>query len=229
MFEEYLPQFKQTGLFDGLQDDDVIGMMPCFNAMEMSCGKGDILFQAGDRQTTIGIVVQGEIHVQKEDYAGNRFLVNVLMPGDMFGEVSAFANLDRWANTVLAGDDSIVIFIKVERISKPCCRVCAAHQILIENMLKIVARKALHMNSRINYLKLRGMREKLANFLLEQLAKSGRTTFDLPMNREGLADFLNVSRPSMSRELGRMRDEGFIDFYRSSFVIKDIEGLKQII
>ncbi|NLW11404.1 MAG: Crp/Fnr family transcriptional regulator [Clostridiaceae bacterium] len=229
MFEQYLPQFKQTGLFNSLQDEDIIGMMPCFSASETKCIKGDILFQAGDRQTTIGIVVRGEIHIQKEDYAGNRFLVNVLSPGDMFGEVSAFANIDRWANTVLAGDDSSVVFIRVERISKPCCRVCASHQVLIENMLKIVARKALHMNSRINYLKLRGMREKLANFLMEQSLKNGRTTFDLPMNREALADFLNVSRPSMSRELGRMRDEGIIDFYRSSFVIKNVEALKQMI
>lgn len=229
MFEQYMVQLKQTGLFERLQDEEIIGLMPCFNAYEMTCEKGDILFQAGDPQTTVGIVVRGEIHVQKEDYAGNRFLINVLAAGDMFGEVSAFASLDQWANTVLAGDDSTVIFIKVERISKPCCRVCASHQILIENMLKIVARKALHMNSRINYLKLKGMREKLANYLLEQSAKTGRTTFDLPINRESLADFLNVSRPSMSRELGRMRDEGIIDFYRSSFIIKNIDELKRMI
>ena len=49
------------------------------------------------------------------------------------------------------------------------------------------------------------------------------------MNREALADYLNVSRPSMSRELGRMKDEGVIDFYRSSFVVKDVEALKLMI
>jgi CRP-like cAMP-binding protein len=65
--------------------------------------------------------------------------------------------------------------------------------------------------------------------LLQQIANSGRSTFDLQMNREALADYLNVSRPSMSRELGRMKDEGVIDFYRSSFVVKDVEALKLMI
>jgi CRP-like cAMP-binding protein len=229
MIEQWINQYKRTGLFNGLEDEEILGLMPCFMAVEKTMAKGDILFQAGEAQSSIGIVVQGEIHIQKEDFAGRRFLVNVLTAGDMFGEVSAFANINTWANTVLAGADSVVVFIKTERISKPCCRVCKAHQLLIENMLRIVAGKALHMNSRINYLKLRGMREKIASFLLQQIANSGRSTFDLQMNREALADYLNVSRPSMSRELGRMKDEGVIDFYRSSFVVKDVEALKLMI
>ncbi|MDN5313855.1 MAG: hypothetical protein PWP10_2601 [Clostridiales bacterium] len=229
MIEQWINQYKSTGLFNGLEDEEILGLMPCFMAVEKTMAKGDILFQAGEAQSSIGIVVQGEIHIQKEDFAGRRFLVNVLTAGEMFGEVSAFANINKWANTVLAGADSVVVFIKTERISKPCCRVCKAHQLLIENMLRIVAGKALHMNSRINYLKLRGMREKIASFLLQQVANSGRSTFDLQMNREALADYLNVSRPSMSRELGRMKDEGVIDFYRSSFVVKDVEALKLMI
>jgi DNA-binding transcriptional regulator LsrR (DeoR family) len=47
------------------------------------------------------------------------------------------------------------------------------------------------------------------------------------MNRQQLADFLNVSRPSMSRELSRMRDEGIIDFHLSAVRILDIERLKE--
>ncbi len=91
MFEQYLPQFKRTGLFERLPDEDIIGLMPCFNAYEMSCGKGDILFQAGDPQTTVGIVVRvrfiSEGGLCREPLSCQRAL-----GGDMFGEVSAFAN-----------------------------------------------------------------------------------------------------------------------------------------
>jgi len=88
--------------------------------------------------------------------------------------------------------------------------------------------KPLIMNNRISYLKVKSMREKLAAFLYEQHQMTGNRTFMIPMNREQLADYLNVSRPSMSRELGRIRDEGVIDFYRSSFTIKDIEALRRM-
>jgi CRP-like cAMP-binding protein len=84
------------------------------------------------------------------------------------------------------------------------------------------------MNSRIGYLKVKSMREKLAAFLFEQHQRTGNRTFMIPMNREQLADYLNVSRPSMSRELGRIRDEGVIDFYRSSFTIKNLDALRQM-
>jgi CRP-like cAMP-binding protein len=229
MFEKWLSVIKQCGLFRGLADDDIISLMPCFSAYASDYNKGDILFQAGDSQQTLGLVLTGEVNVQKEDPAGNRFLINVLRQGELFGEVSAFANLGHWANTVLAGSDCKVLFIRIDRISRPCCSVCQAHQILIENMLFLVSNKALVMNSRINYLKMKGMREKLASYLLEQSEINSNMTFDLPINREALADYLNVSRPSMSRELGRMRDEGVIDFYRSSFIIRDPKAIRAML
>jgi len=128
---------------------------------------------------------------------------------------------------VVASSDGKVLFIPFEKISKPCGEICEAHQKLNKNMLGIVAGKAMIMNNRLSFLKLKGMREKLVAFLFEQYRQSGSRTFLLPMNRDELADFLNVSRPSMSRELGRMQAEGLIDFFRSSFTIKDLEGMRR--
>ena len=118
-----------------------------------------------------------------------------------------------------------VLFIPTEKISHPCNKVCQAHQILIHNLLMIVAGKALTMNKRIGYLKLKGMREKLAAYLHDLYCQQGVMGLVLPMNRENMADFLNVSRSSMPRELGRMRDEGLLDFHRSHLLIKDLNAL----
>jgi len=64
---------------------------------------------------------------------------------------------------------------------------------------------------------------------MEQHKKTGRTLFVLPMNRNDMADFLNVSRPSMCREMSRMKDEGIIDYHRSTIDIRDIEALMQYV
>ncbi len=226
MVQKWLPLLHRCGIFEGLPESDIMDLMPCFMPVIKSYGKDDILIRVGDVQDSIGIVLEGEIIVQKEDYSGNRLIIGTFGPAEIFGEVAAFARTGYWPNMVVANTKCQVMFFPVEKFTKQCCRVCNAHNLLIENMLRIVARKAMMMNNRISYLKVKSMREKLAAFLIEQYHLTGNRTFMIPMNREQLADYLNVSRPSMSRELGRIRDEGVIDFYRSSFTIKNVESLR---
>ena len=228
MIEKWLPILGSSGLFDGLGEADIMDLMPCFSPAIRSYDKDDTIVSVGDKQDSFGIVLEGEIIVQKEDYSGNRLIIGTFGPAEIFGEVAAFAHIGSWPNVVVANTRCRILFMPTEKYTKPCCKVCTAHQLLIENMLRIVARKAMIMNSRIGYLKVKSMREKLAAFLFEQYQRTGNRTFMIPMNREQLADYLNVSRPSMSRELGRIRDEGVIDFYRSSFTIKNLDALRQM-
>ena len=82
------------------------------------------------------------------------------------------------------------------------------------------------MNSKIELLMLKGMREKLATYLIHEFQKNHNRSFDIVLNRNELAEYLNVSRTAMSRELGRMKDEGLLDYYQNSFKILDLDGLK---
>jgi CRP-like cAMP-binding protein len=226
MLTPFLPILVKCPLFAGLDEAGILNLIPCFDPILFDSQKGDILCQAGEPQQTIGIVLAGEIQIQKEDYTGNRLIIGIFGPGELFGEVSAYAGPGRWPNTVVAGKSGQILQLPIEKISQPCFRTCDFHQRLIRNMLGIVAGKAMMMNSRLGYLQLRGMRQKLAAWLFEQYRQTGNRTFLAAMNREELADYLNVSRPSMSRELGRMKDEGIIDYFRSSFTIKDLEALR---
>lgn len=228
VYESMLPALKTCGLFSGMADQQILDLLPCFGVRTNHYRKNETIAMAGEDQEVFGVVISGQVQVQKEDYAGNRLILGIFGPGEVFGEVPVFAGATRWPNSVQAMMNSEVLFIPYHKISEPCCRVCQSHRLLIANMLRIVARKALAMNGRISYLKLRGMREKLAAFLYEQYVQTGNRTFMIPMNREQLADYLNVSRPSMSRELGRIRDEGVIDYFRSSFTIKDIAALRKM-
>ena len=82
------------------------------------------------------------------------------------------------------------------------------------------------LNRKVEYLTIKSMRGKIATYLLEQYNKFGKKNFLLPLKRDDLADFLNVSRTALSRELGRMRDEDLLDFYRSSIKLNNMEKLK---
>lgn len=84
------------------------------------------------------------------------------------------------------------------------------------------------LNKKVEYLTIKSMRGKISTYLLEQYSREGDVTITMPLNRNQLSDFLNVSRPSMSREMSKMRDEGIIVFHLNEVKIMDIESLKHM-
>jgi CRP-like cAMP-binding protein len=224
----YPEALYRCSLFQGIPPVSVDVLLRCARPVMRSVRQGEALCVEGESQEGIGILVEGCAQVVRENGAGSRAVLGLLEPGDLFGEMTAFSGTAHWPATVSATEDARVYFVPprffVEHCPEPCF---GQHRELTANMLRIVSEKALRLNRKVDYLLLRGMREKLSAFLLETARQVGRTTFDLPMNRDTLADYLHVSRPSMSRELGRMRDEGLIDFYRSSVRILDEARLQE--
>jgi CRP-like cAMP-binding protein len=85
------------------------------------------------------------------------------------------------------------------------------------------------LNKKIEYLSAKSIRSRVTNYLLDIYRISGDTTFTIPMKRHELADYLSIPRPSLSRELGLMRDDGIIEFDGSSVKIKNILMLEKSI
>jgi CRP-like cAMP-binding protein len=204
-------------------------MLGCLEPKLSTYKKNDFITIAGEKFESVGIMLEGEAVVIKENAAGNRVVMDLLKPGDIFGEVVVFAEDAVWPGSVVAQEASKALFIPRQKIIGQCQRMCPWHRMIIRNMLKIVSEKAMLLNKKVEYLTIKSMRGKIAALLLEQYRKTGQTTFVLPLNRNEMADFLNVSRPSMSREMRRMKDEGVIDFHLSSVRIKDIESLKEMV
>ena len=118
-------------------------------------------------------------------------------------------------------------FMTPDRIVGSCPNMCVGHRTMIRNMLGIVSEKAVEQSCNIRYLAMKSIREKVCAYLLDQYAQATQIAFALPFNRDELAEYLSVSRPSLSRELGHMRAEGLIDFHRSEFVIRNEAALRQ--
>jgi CRP-like cAMP-binding protein len=99
---------------------------------------------------------------------------------------------------------------------------------LITNMLQVISGKALLLDRKVEYLAMKSLRGRIGALFLEEHKKKGASTFMLSMKRNEIADFLNVTRPSLSREMCRMRDEGIIDFHMASVQIKDLDKLREM-
>jgi CRP-like cAMP-binding protein len=228
MFEKYSEIFSKMDLFQGIEQKVINTMLDCMKPKYSFYKRNDYIINLGDQFDSVGIMLNGEAIVIKENAAGNRVVMTLLKRGDIFGEMLAFSNHAKWPATVQAQDNCEVLFLPKFKIIGECNRLCSWHTTLIQNFLKIISERALMLNKKVEYLTIKSMRGKISTYLLEQYKKAGNSNFVLLLNRNELADFFNVSRPSMSREMCKMRDEGVIDFYLNAFKILDLEALKMM-
>lgn len=216
-------------LFEGISESSLEQLVHCLGAQFKTYDEENYIFHAEDQMDCFGIVIKGSVEVVKENMAGDRNIIAFLGPGHLFGEGIVCTSRRRAPVSVKVREKTMVLMMPYERMIKICGNTCDFHTQLISNMLSILGDKNYALNTKMELLLLKGMREKLAAYLLSESKRSGSLSFNITPNRMALAEFLNVSRPSMCRELGRMKTEGLIDFYKHSFKLIDVEALKKIL
>lgn len=208
---------KDNPLFIGIGYGDFEKMYHCIEARTQNYRKDDIILMSGDAVNSVGLILSGSIKIIKEDANGNATILTELAVSELFGETFAWVGVNHSPVTVQASEETEVLFINYKKIISVCSSTCGFHAKLIENMLRLIAKKNLLLNQKIDILSKRTTREKLLMFfdLQRGLAKK----FTIPYNREEMARYLCVDRSAMSNELCKMRDQGLIHFNKNEFEI----------
>lgn len=225
MFGKIVNRLNKYPLFMGIESEALNDMLICMNPIMSIHKKNEFVSIAGEKLDKLGIIISGSVAVTKENSTGDRVIIAILNQGETLGEMAVFSGKKFWPATVVAQEDCEVMFIPPEKIVGQCEKSCFGHKLLILNMMKIISKKALLLNKKVEYLAIKSLRTRISRFFVEEYNDSGNLYFLMPMNRNEFADFLNVSRPSLSREMCKMRDEGIIEFHKSSIKIKNIEAL----
>ena len=227
MYDKWLNMLLGVQLFNNIEKDELKNMLYCIRPNVKVYEKKENITIQSDDFTAIGIVLEGEIVVTKDTLAGDRIIISRLYQGDIFGDIEAFASKE-WLTTATTNSECTILFLPANNIVGVCPRMCMGHRLLIRNMLQIVSEKALVLNKKVEILSLKNIRKKVSTYLLEQYKQNNNCLyFDIPFKRNELAEYLLVSRPSLSRELIQMKDEGIIDFHMNSFKIVDLDALKE--
>ena len=132
--EKYIPVLMKTRLFSGLGEEDIRAMLTCLQARLGTYKKGEYVLRQGERTEDIMVLAEGQLHIQRDDYWGNRSIINAVSPGDMFGEAYAAPESGPVQSDVLAVEDSAVIFFDVKRVITVCPSACRFHSIAVQNL-----------------------------------------------------------------------------------------------
>lgn len=218
---------KGLEIFEGIEEAEIDRLLTCLQPRIRDYQRNEHVIIEKDGVRRMGIVMQGEVKIFKENEAGDRVMIGKVQKNGGFGEMLAFSNTEQMHVTVVVSKDSKILFLTPGQVLGTCTKLCSGHKQLIQNILKIVTKKGIQLNRKIEYLSIKGVRRKISTYLLEQLNQTGETYFTIPLKRKELAEFLNMPRPSLSRELIKMQEEGILEFYRSSFKILQKEKLRE--
>lgn len=221
--KKYLDVLKACPLFLGIRESDLWALLGCLSSTKVSFGKNNFIFMADQTATSVGIVLSGNVRVIHEDFWGNRAILAHIPPGGLFGEAFSCAEIEKLPVSVIAAEPSDILLVDYKRIITTCSAACVFHTGLIKNMIKILARKNIMLTRKIEHITCPTTREKLLSYLSAQAQSAKNNAFEIPFNRQELAEYLSVDRSAMSNELCKMRDQGILRFRRNQFELLKTE------
>ncbi len=173
----------------------------------------------------MGIIKSGTLLIEKLFPDGNSSSVMDLHEGDTFGEALLFGEVNKSPVNISSENESEVYFISKENL----LILFKEYPSILQNYLLVISNRMMQLNNKIKYLSLDSIEKKVAELLLNGYIKNEKLEFKLPFSREKMAKIMTVKRPSLSRVLSKMKEDGIIDYNQNTFRILDLKSLKDIL
>ncbi len=205
-------------IFMGVTDEEYEELLSCGCVRVAEYRKDRVIFRTSDVTREFGILISGKIHIENIDLWGNRIILHNVGVGGSFAETYAFCNVPVMVNAT-AEADCKVLMVNLDVLFSESTKGKTWREKLVYNLLSFSANKNLVLTDRIFCISSKGIRTKVMTYLSAEAVRAGSKQFTIPFDRQQMADYLNVERSALSKELGRMRKEGLIDFCKNKFTL----------
>ena len=210
---------KQSAIFDGIGTDNLSALLSCLGTKRRRLARGEALMLTGDKADRIGILLSGALSVSTYDLEGHRTIIKRIGPTEIVAAAQSLSGAEAMSVDVEADEDSDVLLVKTERILSPCENACMFHVRLVRNLMKTLAAKTLELNRKIEILSHRSTQDRLMAYLRSVAQQKGSAEFDIPFDRQQLADYLCVERSALSAEISRLSKLSLITSRKSHFTL----------
>lgn len=211
---------SKTDLFGGITPQETQAMLQCLQSYTKCYEKNEMIYGAGTTASAMGLVLSGGVRIEQTDVWGNQNIFSTAGPGQVFAETYACVPGEVLMVDVVAAMDCEILFLNTAKVLKTCPSACQFHSRLVQNLLAVMASKNLNLTRKISHISQKSIRGRLLSYLSSQALRQGTSSFQIPFNRQQLADYLCVDRSALSAELGKMRDEGLLEFHKNLFTLK---------
>ncbi|MGL4914305.1 MAG: Crp/Fnr family transcriptional regulator [Romboutsia sp.] len=208
-----------------INKDNILDFFKNCNYSVRTYYKNDIIALEGSSCEKIGLILDGEIDIKRILSSNNVIHLSSFSRGDFFGEIIAFSDTNKYPATVISSSSSNVMFIS----KNDFIAFCTGNPDFLNIFLNDLTNKIINLNQSITGLSLTSIRQKITNYLITQYDIQSTIFIRLNMTKQKLSEKLGVPRPSLSRELIKMKEDGLIDYNQDTIKILDLEKLKLIL
>lgn len=192
-------------------------MLTCLGSYTRTFAKSQMIYLESNEIRSVGVVLNGTVHMLKDDAMGNTTLFSYIRSGELFGETFACGSSLSSRVSFMAATPCTVLFLPFNKVINSCSMACIFHHRLIENMMRLISEKNVMLMDKIDVTSRKTLREKILCYLSIQKEQSGCPDFVIPLSRMELAEYLCADRTAVSRELAKMQADGLISYDRNSF------------
>ena len=203
-------------LFQGMSGEEMSSCLAAMKAQEKTYTKGSLILHAGDHTDRMGLVLSGSVTIENNDVWGNCTILSHVKAGEFFAETYALLPGEVMLVDVRANEDCCILFLDFSCIFGDPMPASWKEK-LTRNMLRISAHKNLALTGRSFHTAPKSARGRILAYLNTVSLQKHSAEFDIPFNRQQLADYLNLERTSLSKELGKMHREGIVIFRKNHF------------
>ena len=214
---------QQVALFRGMDEAELAAALSALSAKEKTYEKDETILYAGNVSEHMGLVLEGSVTIESNDVWGNRTILSHIEKGGTFAETYALLEDEPMLVDVIANEKSNILFLRIGSLNLLQQDISPWRVKLIGNLLRISSQKNLHLSGRSFHTAPKSIRGRVMAYLNTVSLQKHKTAFDIPFDRQQLADYLNVERTALSRELGNMQAEGLITVKRNHFEITKSE------
>lgn len=214
--EEEMGVVENSLLFSGIKRNEIQILLVCLKSQKVFYSKGEMIFRMGEKISRTALLLKGQAHVEWYDYWGKRHIINAILPGDILGETYAATQGIPNVN-VAADEDSVLLFLDLSSLLHMCSTACPFHARLIDNLFAFLAKRNITLREKLTYITQPTLRDKILSYLSSESVRQHSSYFDIPFDRQQLADFLSADRSALSNELSKLKKEGLIDFEKNHF------------
>lgn len=217
---EILKKMKNSKIFEEISENDLKALHFCFKTRVFEVKKGEILIDEGEPFESIVLVLDGHLRSVINDYYDNTSILADFHAGETVGVEEAFSGNTIAQYTLVAIEDTQVLTMNKYSVMKPCSNRCTRHTQFQNNLVKIISQKNIELIQKFNHITKSSTKDKVLSYLQYVSKQQNSKYFDIPFNRQELADYLSVDRSALSFELSKLKKQGVLDFTKNHFMLK---------
>lgn len=218
-----IEQLEKNDFFSYLNSEQISSIISKVKYTVKTYEKDAVIAMEDEECNSLGLILDGQVEVQRIYLSGKHIVLKRMTTGEVFGEAIIFSKINKYPATIISISKSNVAFIKKEDI----IQLCILEESILKNFITLLSDKIFILNNKIKNISFKTVKQKVINYILEQMHEQKSSTIVLKANKEQISSLIGIPRPSLSRELMKLRDEGIIDFDKNTITICNIDTLEE--